>query len=205
MFSVGDLVVHPMHGAGVIDAIVQEKVAGSTQDYYVFKMPVGGLLLKIPTANSQAIGVRSVIQRPEAEALIDAIPSLAVEESSNWNKRYRENLLRMCCSGRNGGACPTESGRCSTTPSRSCCRSWCWRWTAAMRNWRNGWNGPCSRRPSLRGKVFAGRRSANILLYGDHSREVGSWDFSKDSGRPSAPGAPPYLSFSTVFRNRGLT
>ena len=82
MFSVGDLVVHPMHGAGVIDAIVQEKVAGSTQDYYVFKMPVGGLLLKIPTANSQTIGVRSVIQRPEAE-------------SSNWNKRYRENLLRM--------------------------------------------------------------------------------------------------------------
>ena len=82
MFSVGDLVVHPMHGAGVIDAIVQEKVAGSTQDYYVFKMPVGGLLLKIPTANSQTIGVRSVIQRPEAEALIAAI-------------RYRENLLRM--------------------------------------------------------------------------------------------------------------
>ena len=95
MFSVGDLVVHPMHGAGVSDAIVQEKVAGSTQDYYVFKMPAGGLLLKIPTANSQTIGVRSVIQRPEAEALIAAIPSLAVEESSNWNKRYRENLLRM--------------------------------------------------------------------------------------------------------------
>ena len=34
----------------------------------MFKMPVGGLLLKIPTANSQTIGVRSVIQRPEAEA-----------------------------------------------------------------------------------------------------------------------------------------
>ena len=50
---------------------------------------------EIPTANSQTIGVRSVIQRPEAEALIAAIPSLAVEESSNWNKRYRENLLRM--------------------------------------------------------------------------------------------------------------
>ena len=48
MFSVGDQVVHPMHGAGVIDGIVREKVAGVTQDYYVFKMPVGGLLLKIP-------------------------------------------------------------------------------------------------------------------------------------------------------------
>ena len=95
MFSVGDLVVHPMHGAGVIDAIVQEKVAGSTQDYYVFKMPVGGLLLKIPTANSQAIGIRSIIQRPEAEALIDAMPAMPVEENSNWNKRYRENMARL--------------------------------------------------------------------------------------------------------------
>ena len=95
MFSVGDLVVHPMHGAGVIDAIVRAKVAGSTQDYYVFKMPVGGLLLKIPTANSQAIGIRSIIQRPEAEALIAAIPSMPVEENSNWNKRYRENMARL--------------------------------------------------------------------------------------------------------------
>ena len=95
MFSVGDLVVHPMHGAGVIDAIVQERVAGNTQDYYVFKMPVGGLVLKIPTANSQAIGIRTVIQRPEAEALIRAIPSMAVEESSNWNRRYRENMVRI--------------------------------------------------------------------------------------------------------------
>ena len=95
MFSVGDLVVHPMHGAGVIDAIVQERVAGSTQDYYVFKMPVGGLVLKIPTANSQAIGIRAIIRPAEAEALIDAIPGLAVEESANWNKRYRENMVRL--------------------------------------------------------------------------------------------------------------
>ena len=57
MFSVGDLVVHPMHGAGVIDDIVRERVAGSTQEYYVFKMPVGGLLLKIPIAKSQLIRI----------------------------------------------------------------------------------------------------------------------------------------------------
>ena len=52
-------------------------------------------MLKIPTANSQAIGIRSVIRPAEAEALIDAIPGLTVEESSNWNKRYRENMVRL--------------------------------------------------------------------------------------------------------------
>lgn len=61
MFRIGDFVAHPMHGAGVIDAIVQEKVAGSIQEYYVFKMPVGGLLLKIPVTNSGTIGLRAII------------------------------------------------------------------------------------------------------------------------------------------------
>ena len=95
MFSIGDLVVHPMHGAGVIDAIVQEKINGVAQDYYVFKMPVGGLMLKIPTANSQAIGIRTIVDAGEAEAVLQAIPDMEVAEDANWNKRYRENMLRL--------------------------------------------------------------------------------------------------------------
>ena len=95
MFSIGDLVVHPMHGAGVIDDIVRERVAGTTKEYYVFKMPMGGLILKIPTENSQAIGIRKVISNAEAAELLEAIPSIAVEHNANWNKRYQENLLRL--------------------------------------------------------------------------------------------------------------
>ena len=95
MFSIGDLVVHPMHGAGVIDDIVRERVAGTTKEYYVFKMPMGGLILKIPTENSQAIGIRKVISIGEADELLDEIPSIAVEHNANWNKRYQENLLRL--------------------------------------------------------------------------------------------------------------
>lgn len=95
MFSIGDLVVHPMHGAGVIDDIVRERVAGTTKEYYVFKMPMGGLILKIPTENSQAIGIRKVISKAEADELMEEIPAIAVEHNANWNKRYQENLLRL--------------------------------------------------------------------------------------------------------------
>ena len=95
MFSIGDRVVHPMHGAGVIDGIVKEKIAGVWQEYYVFKMPVGGLLLKIPVANSHTIGVRPIMSREAAEALVNAIPELEVESNTNWNKRYRENMARL--------------------------------------------------------------------------------------------------------------
>ncbi len=95
MFRIGDLVVHPMHGAGVIDDIVREKVTGSEKEYYVFKMPMGGLVLKIPTANCQTIGIRSIISPDEVEAFFAGIPSLEVEVNANWNKRYQENLLRL--------------------------------------------------------------------------------------------------------------
>ena len=95
MFSVGDLIVHPMHGAGVIEDIVQEKVAGVLQEYYVFKMPMGGLILKIPTANAHLIGVRGIISRQEVASLLDAIPEIPVETNANWNKRYQENMLRL--------------------------------------------------------------------------------------------------------------
>lgn len=95
MFSIGDLVVHPMHGAGVIDDIIRERIAGTTKEYYVFKMPMSGLVLKIPTANSKIIGLRQVISRAEADTLLREIPSIEVEHNSNWNKRYQENLLRL--------------------------------------------------------------------------------------------------------------
>ena len=45
MYQVGDRVVHPMHGAGIIESIVQERLGGQLGSYYVFRMPSGGLTL----------------------------------------------------------------------------------------------------------------------------------------------------------------
>ena len=95
MFHIGDKVVHPMHGAGVIDGIVTEKVGPAKQDYYVFKMPVGGLVLKIPVATSEIIGLRNIVSEEEAIALINDITAMQVDMTSNWNHRYRENMERL--------------------------------------------------------------------------------------------------------------
>ena len=91
MFQVGDKIVHPMHGVGIIDSIVQKKVNGVVRDYYILKLPVGGMLVMIPTANSEEIGVRPVVKGDEADRVIAAI----VDMTPNWNRRYRENMLRL--------------------------------------------------------------------------------------------------------------
>lgn len=95
MFKIGDLVVHPMHGAGIIDDIVKERVEGATLEYYVFKQFSGNLLLKIPIENTNAIGVRRVVSPSEAEKLLSDIPTFPIEATANWNKRYQENVLRL--------------------------------------------------------------------------------------------------------------
>ena len=96
MFRVGDKVAHPMHGAGVIDNIVKERVAGAEQDYYVFRMPVGGLVLKIPTASSSTVGLRNILDPAKAAKLLGDLAALDVERfTGSWNQRYRENMQKL--------------------------------------------------------------------------------------------------------------
>ena len=95
MFQVGDKIVHPMHGAGVIDSIVSKKVNGVVRDYYILKLPVGGMLVMIPTEHTEEIGVRPVVDRDEADRLIAAMPGIEVDMTQNWNRRYRENMPRI--------------------------------------------------------------------------------------------------------------
>lgn len=95
MFQVGDKIVHPMHGAGVIDSIVTKKVNGVVREYYILKLPVGGMLVMIPTSNSEEIGVRPVVDKDEADRLIASMPDIEVDMTQNWNRRYRENMMRI--------------------------------------------------------------------------------------------------------------
>ena len=95
MYLVGDKVVHPMHGAGVIEGITEERISGRKASYYVFRMPVGGLVLKIPTENCGSIGVRSLSSVEQIDEVFDRIPEMDAEMTANWNHRYRENMQRI--------------------------------------------------------------------------------------------------------------
>ena len=95
MFQVGDKIVHPMHGAGIVESIVQKKVNGVMRDYYVLKLPVRAMVVMIPTDNSEEIGVRPIVDREQADQVLAAIPGIQVEMTSNWNRRYRENMERI--------------------------------------------------------------------------------------------------------------
>ncbi len=94
MFNVGDKVVYPMHGAGVIESIEEKAVLDEIQNYYIIKMP-GEVKVMVPTAKAEEIGVRSIIDKASAEKVIQVLEQESTEMSMNWNKRYRENMEKM--------------------------------------------------------------------------------------------------------------
>ena len=95
MFKVGDNIVYPMHGAGTIESIEEREVLGETQKYYVMKMPVGDIKVMVPTKNAEMIGVRDIIGNESCAGVLDVFNNNTQVVTSNWNKRYRDNMERM--------------------------------------------------------------------------------------------------------------
>ncbi len=95
MYKIGELVVHPVHGAGVIEAIESVKIEGEDCRCYIFSTGENGLSVKIPVDNSEEIGVRRLISREQADELLLRITELETDCVQSWNRRYRENMARL--------------------------------------------------------------------------------------------------------------
>ena len=95
MFKIGDRVAHPLHGAGTISEIERKKIDNRYKDYYVMRIPKGDMRVMIPVDSCDAVGLRPIIDAVRAEEILSRIPDLEVAEDVNWNKRYRENMLRI--------------------------------------------------------------------------------------------------------------
>lgn len=95
MFHVGDKIVHPMHGAGVVESIVENKIDGVVREYYVMRLPVRAMVVMIPTHNCLEIGVRPIADVKQAQQILEGLPGVEAEVEQNWNRRYRENMERL--------------------------------------------------------------------------------------------------------------
>lgn len=94
MFKVGDKIVYPMHGAGVIEKIEERAIGDEKQTYYTIKMP-GEVKVMVPTAKAEEIGVRNIIDKETAGKVINVLEQDSTEMSMKWNKRYRDNVEKM--------------------------------------------------------------------------------------------------------------
>ena len=95
MYQIGDKIVYPMHGAGVISAIEEKEILGTISSYYILKVPTGNISLMVPVKNAEEIGVRDVVEPSVIDELFIFIATAELQVNDNWNKRYRENMAKI--------------------------------------------------------------------------------------------------------------
>ncbi len=94
MFNIGDKIVYPMHGAGVIDSIEEKDILGEKQSYYILSMP-GEVKVMVPIDKAEQVGVRNIIDKSSADKVFSLLSQDETEMDKNWNKRYRDNMEKL--------------------------------------------------------------------------------------------------------------
>lgn len=96
MFDIGDKVVYPMHGAGIIVGIEDREILGEKKEYYILKMPINNMNVMVPVGNVGEVGVREVLTKEEMDKIVEILESYEeVDMPKNWNRRYRFNMDRI--------------------------------------------------------------------------------------------------------------
>ena len=95
MFNIGDEIVYPMHGAGIIVDIEEKKILGELHKYYILQISVSDMKVMLPVNNTETIGIRRIVSETDANEAINHFLCCEEDENNNWNQRYRENIEKM--------------------------------------------------------------------------------------------------------------
>jgi len=95
VYSVGDRVVYPMHGAGLIEAIEEREILGEKDHYYIMRLQMGDMKVMVPRGSAEEVGLRPIIDSDQVPKVYEVLKAEATPMSQNWNRRYRANMEKM--------------------------------------------------------------------------------------------------------------
>ncbi len=95
MFNIGDNIVYPMYGAGIITDIVEKDFLGEKRSYYCVSLPYCRMEAQVPVDNCEKLGVREITDKSRIDEVITVLHGETEAMNPNWNKRYRDNTERM--------------------------------------------------------------------------------------------------------------
>jgi len=94
-FKLGEKVVYPNHGVGLIEQISYGYVNGRSERFYMLRIVSSGLKVMVPQTNVQNVGLRPVIRATEAGAVLSYLEKGRSASHHDWKHRFKENSDRM--------------------------------------------------------------------------------------------------------------
>jgi CarD family transcriptional regulator len=94
-FEVGDNVVYPHHGAGVVRKKETKDLMGEKRDYLTINILHNNMTVMVPCENANRAGLRRVIDEEQVKKVIGVLTDEVSEMPKNWNRRFKHNREKI--------------------------------------------------------------------------------------------------------------
>ncbi len=94
-FQVGDKVIYPNHGLGVVERIEEKTILGTTCGFYHLRIVANDTTVLVPLTNADSVGLRRAIGDEEVERLFGELGNGKIDNHQNWKGRFKDNSDKM--------------------------------------------------------------------------------------------------------------
>jgi CarD family transcriptional regulator len=94
-FEIGDKVIYPNHGLGIVERIEEKTILGTTCGFYHLRIVANDTTVLVPVSNVDGVGLRRAITDEEVERLFGLLGDGKIDNHQNWKGRFKDNSDKM--------------------------------------------------------------------------------------------------------------
>ena len=94
-FKIGDKVIYPNHGLGVVEKVEEKTILGTTCGFFHLRILSNETTVLVPVANVDNVGLRRAITDEEVERLFLLLGDGKIDNHQNWKGRFKDNSDKM--------------------------------------------------------------------------------------------------------------
>lgn len=91
-YAVGQQIVYPLQGVGLVERLEERDFQGKPTLYYVVYLEVSDMTIMIPVDKADHLGIRAIVSKRKAERALRLIAEDFDPIPTDWKLRYQMNL-----------------------------------------------------------------------------------------------------------------
>lgn len=95
VFKKGDTVVHPEHGAAIVEDLAKREFMGETRTYLKLRVVHGDLIISVPVESFTEVGLRPPISKNKVKEVLKVLKEDESSEATNWSRRFKLNIEKL--------------------------------------------------------------------------------------------------------------
>ena len=94
-FKVGDKVVYPNHGVGVIEQVALRSIGDVESSFYCLRILSTDSTVMVPVGNTTTVGLRKVLTKRQVTKVLKTLKEGEVATYDDWKGRFQANSDKM--------------------------------------------------------------------------------------------------------------